>query len=103
MTEKIRRYPTIRLTDDGNPTRIVPLGNDRMFQVEVHNRGRITKGTMSTHRWAALIIAAKARYPKLTKTPFGIEPLVLRRERGGKVVAILNLLEGPVASRATKH
>jgi hypothetical protein len=96
---------TIELTDDdGTPTgETVPRGNDRMFRLELHNRGRVQFGTATIHRLTATFFAIRKRYPHAARSSKAKPPMVMRRRRAGPVVLIVTPLEGPVASLATKH
>lgn len=92
------------LPDDGETYVEVPKGNDRMWAITLHNRGRIQMGTATVYRLRALVEGIKKRYPKVTKTPpHRAGPIIVRRERAGKVVAEITALIGPVASAATRQ
>lgn len=98
--------PKIRIVltdDDGTPTRDLPKGNDRMFGLEIHNRGRVQRGTATIHRLAATVAAVLKRYPRAVKSRNRAKPMVLRRSLAGPIVIIVTALDGPVASHATKH
>lgn len=92
------------LPDDGETYVEVPKGNDRMWEITLHNRGRTRVGTATVYRLTALLQGIKRRYPKVTKSPPSRPgPIVVRRERAGKIVAIVKSLDGPVASIATRQ
>ncbi len=96
---------TIELTDDdGTPTgETIPRGNDRMFRLELRNRGRVQFGTATIYRLCAAIKGVIKRYPEATKSKNKLKPMVMRRRRAGPIVLIVSPLEGPVASKSTKH
>ena len=102
----------------------VPKGNDRMWKLEIWNRGKLpTIGTATVHRMLAAYQAIAKRYPRWTKTPMDRrardikfleeapselrrrleKPILVRQYRGGPLVMRVTALDGPVASHATKH
>lgn len=90
--------------DDGREWEEVPKGNDRMWSVELHTRGRVTRGTATLWRLRAVLEGIKRRHPRAVKSSPGImDRMIIRRERAGKVVAVFKNLPGPVASVAAKH
>ena len=95
------------LPDDGDRYIQVPKGNDRMFAITLYNRrrgaDRVRKGTATLWRMRALFEAIASRYPEATKSPRHKKPLVVRTRRAGPIIMVLEPLDGPVASVATKQ
>lgn len=89
--------------DDGETWIDPPKSNDRMWSVVLHNRGRTQTGTLTIWRLQALISGIVKRYPRACKSNAVTKPMIVRRERAGRVVATVTPLEGPVASRATRQ
>jgi hypothetical protein len=76
----------------------VPKGNDRMFAVELHNRGRVQQGTATVWRWRAIVEAIKKRHPGASMSPRSKRPITVRSRKAGPVVVTCRPLEGPVRS-----
>lgn len=92
--------------DPNDPFVTIPKGNDRMWKIMLvnHHRGkRRRSGTATAYRLFALMQGIKRRHPRCTKSMAHTEPVVMRTFRGGPVVAVIDILAGPVASIATKH
>lgn len=67
----------------------------RMCVVELHGRRGTVTGTASMWRWAMILHAIKARYPRACMSPKGREPITVRRWRGGPIVCTCVALPGP--------
>jgi hypothetical protein len=74
----------------------VPKGNDRMFAVELRNRGRLQRGTATIWRWRWIMEAIKARHPGAVLSPRHKQPITVRSRKAGPVVVTCTPLEGPI-------
>jgi hypothetical protein len=74
----------------------VPKGNDRMWSVELRNRGRMQRDTATVWRWRAIVEAVKKRHPGATLSPKHKTPIAVRSRKAGPVVVTCMALEGPV-------
>lgn len=83
----------------------VPRGNDRFWNVELHNRGRVQRGTCTCYRMMAICNGIKGRWGtyaiRSNKKMFVTE--LRKRDKFGPLIARFTNLPGPVASVATKH
>src|SRR5260370_8906569 len=63
--------PDGELPPDGDTERFVeiPKGNDRMFAIELRNRGRVRRGTATVWRWVAILEAIKRRHADASILP----------------------------------
>jgi hypothetical protein len=73
----------------------IPKGNDRMWAIELRNRGRVRHGTATVWRWRAILEAVKKRHPSARMSPKGKEPITVRSRKAGPVVVTCTALEGP--------
>lgn len=73
-----------------------PKGNDRMFAIELRNRGRIRRGTATVWRWRWICEAVKHRRRDATISPKHKRPITLRSRKAGPVVVTCVPLEGPI-------
>jgi hypothetical protein len=74
----------------------IPKGNDRMLAIQLHNRGRMQRGTATVWRWRAIVEAIKKRHPGARMSPRGKEPIIIRSRKAGPVVVTCTALEGPI-------
>jgi hypothetical protein len=74
----------------------IPKGNDRMWAIELSNRGRVQCGTATVWRWRAIVEAIKKRHPHARMSPRGKEPITIRSKKFGPVIVTCTALEGPI-------
>ncbi len=74
----------------------IPKGNDRMWAIELRNRGRVRRGTATVWRWRAILEAIKKRHRDARMSPRGKEPITIRSRKAGPVVVTCVPLEGPI-------
>ena len=74
----------------------IPKGNDRMWAIELRNRGRVQHGTATVWRWRWIMEAIKKRHPAARMSPKGAEPITVRARKFGPIVVTCTALEGPV-------
>jgi hypothetical protein len=74
----------------------VPKGNDRMFAIELRNRGRVQRGTATIWRWRTIVEAIQKRHPGACISPRHKRPITVRSRKAGPVVVTLTPLDGPV-------
>jgi hypothetical protein len=60
----------------------------RMFRIELHNRGRTRRGTLTAIGWFRLVRAARRRWPEAVLSPRGQEPITIRQRSAGPVVVV---------------
>lgn len=76
---------------------LIPKGNDRMFAMELRNRGRVQRGTATVWRWRAIVEAIKKRHPDVCMSPRNKRPITVRSRKAGPVVVTCWPLEGRFA------
>src|SRR5882762_1472278 len=62
----------------------IPKGNDRMWTIELRNRGRVQRGTATIWRWRAIVEGIKKRHPDARMSPNGKEPITVRSRKAGR-------------------
>jgi hypothetical protein len=68
--------------------------NDRLFAIELRNRGRVRRGTATV--WATILEAIKRRHVGASISPKYTWRITVRSRKAGPVVAICTALEGPI-------
>jgi hypothetical protein len=73
--------------------------NDRMFAIELRNRGRVRRGTATVWRWVAILEAIQRRHAGASILPKYTWRITVRSRKAGLIVVTCKAIRRSSAAR----